>query len=266
MSAEQLIALETALNELGRLYVAARSFVPLHVAAEAELLPLTQALGARLRAALREHRFGESVIAEVAQQIATLRGEWQNRLDGVRGGPAYQRALAAWHADHTEELLELLPALIAGLAVASVTVPLYAPVSAAAGRRGGAHPFLSATAYAEKIAGCRTEGIPPETAGNAWWEAELGYVTLVEAPDSLETPAILRLEPPLAGAAVFAAAEEAAFRAYGRRLRLPFSVCVRETMTDEWWAASEPSYEEFRDALAGELTQRSFAVTVCGEG
>lgn len=263
MVAEQLIAFEAALSDLGYLCLVARTFSALRPAADADLAPRVRAIGARLRTALRQGTLDEATVAAVAGEIAGLRTHWEAALEAFHVGAAYRRALTAWQADRVDELAGLLPNLVADLVPVRVPPPLYVGISVSTGRRRpGMRPFLTAEACADRIAAYRTEGFPADVSGTAWWDTELACLRLVDDPDALETPVALRIEVASVPVPVFAGAADDRFRIYARVLKAPFSATLRDAAGDEWWEASAESYPEFRAALAAALYDRGVAVDV----
>jgi len=263
MAAEQLIALEAALGELGTLYVAARRFVALRSAAERELLPCTTRLGAALRARLRRGQFDDAAVDAAAREIAAVRADWRARLEAVRQSTVYREAVAAWEAEEADSLRRLLPQVFADVSLRAADGDLFVAVSAAAGRRRpGARPFLAATACAERIAGYRDQGVPSERAGESWWDRELAAVELVDDPDALDSPIALRFDATVLPLPTFRIAESPAFHVFGRLLRAPFTVALQRETDDEWWSAYEESYAAYRDELLGELERLGLPVEI----
>jgi len=263
VSAEQLIALQAALGELGALYVVAVSFVPLREAAEAKFLPETAALGAQLRKHLREGRMDDVAVDAAARGIAALRVHWHQQLEMLRDSVLYQESLAAWETDQSERLATLLPRLIAGIEPTESPPILFYGVSLASGRRHpGGRPFLSPEACAQKVAAYRSEGIPAEATGKEWWDTELASITFTDDPEALDSPVALRVDPAQTRTPVFLVAGESTFRIYTRVLKIPFTVTLHEEATDEWWQAFEESYQDYRVALAKHLEQDGLVIEV----
>ena len=254
VAVQELIGFEAALGELGALYVAAQGFALLRPEAEAELLPRTEEIGARLRAHLRRSGLDPTTVDSAARDIAALRDRWQKKLADLRASATYQQALAAWKAGDPHKLVDLLPQVIADLAPVMAPPPLFFGVSAAPGRRRpGTSPFLTPAACAQKIAAYRDTGVTTDARGSDWWDTELSYLDLVDDPEALESPIALRFDAAQLGAPVFAAASDPGFRVYSPVLRAPFSVVLQEEADDEWWQAYDESFAEFREALATEL-------------
>ena len=266
MSAEQLIALEAALAELGTLYAAAKGFTALQPQAEAELLPRLISLGSNLRSQLRRTQLTQDRIDAVAPDIIALRSKWRLQLESVRTSTAYQQARAALAADDQDDLAVAIPQVFAGLQCVRPAPSLYFPVSPSAGRRRpGSSPFLSAAECAERLVQLLTGGLSPEEATDEWWERDLPSIRCADAIQALETPMALRLAAADVGVAVFAADDEPSFRVFTLRLRAPFSVVLSAEATDEWWEAYDDSYRSFRTALQQELAARGHAAVVSGE-
>jgi hypothetical protein len=263
VSAEQLIALEAAVAELGTLYVIARSLAALQVQAETELLPRTISLASRLRSLVRAAKLTPGEMDSAAREILALRSQWRLELDQVRASATYQQALAALSTDRQEELATLVPRVFAGVRIAQPHPDLYFPVSPSSGRRRpGSGPFLSAADCADKIAGILAEGVMPEDAGSEWWERELPFISCAATPAALDTPISLRLAASDASVTVFAVLDEPGFRIFTPRLRRPMSVLLATAAPDEWWEAYEDSYHAFRDALQRELAGRGYSVSM----
>ncbi len=259
MSAEQLIALEAALGELGTLYIAAKRFTALRSAADADLLPSTARLGAMLRTLLRRGQFDDAAVAIAARDIARLRTHWEAELAAVRDSPAYRQALAAWEAGDAAILRRALPNILADIAPITPPPALFVGVSAASGRRRpGARPFLTAEECAEKIAGYRDHGIPCEAGGTHWWDRELATVPAADDPEALDTPIALRLDTDRLGLPVFRLRGGALYHLCCQTLRVPFSVALQADVEDEWWQAYEESYGAYRDQLRQHLQRLGF--------
>jgi hypothetical protein len=262
VSAEQLIALEAAVAELGALYAVAKGFTALHAGAETELLPRVIDLGSRLRRLVRGGHLTAEAIDSAAHEIVALGSEWRVALEQLRTSSVYQRALAALAADHQDELAQLIPQIFADLRLVRPAPTLYFPVSPSSGRRRpGSSPFLSAAACAEYIVQMLTEGIVPDSGGSEWWDTDLPFISGADAPSALDTPIALRLTGPVQ-AAVFGVIDAPSFRIFTPRLCTDTSIVLAPEATDEWWEAYEDSYRSFRDTLHQELTTRGQTVTV----
>jgi len=263
MAAEQLIALEAALAELGTLYTVGRGFTALHARAESELLPRTTALARSLRSLLRAGHLTDHAISDTASEIFALRAQWQRGLEELRGSAEYQQALKALAADEQPTLARLVPRIFAGFALATPIPDLFFGVSASSGRRRpGSSPFLSAPQCANTIVQTLADGLVPDDTGTQWWERELACISCAPTPAALDTPISLLLAVADVRVAVFRVADEASFRIFTPRLRGPFSIVLATEAVDEWWDAYEDSYRAFRDALHQELTARGHTVSL----
>jgi len=261
VSAEQLIALEAALMELGTLYAAAKSFAALHAEAEGDLLPALIALGARLRALLRAARLSADEIDRVSREILQLRSSWRGALEEVRSSASYQQALAAWAANDQATLDRLIPLIFASVRHVRPAPGIFFPVSPSSGRRRpGAAPFLSASDCADRIARLLSVGIEPDSGGSEWWERELPYVMCADSLAALETPIALQWVAPDSSLALFRVADEPTYRIFTPCLRVSLGIVLATEVTDEWWQAYDESYTSFRDALRRELATRGLEV------
>ena len=257
VSAEQLIALEAAVAELGTLYTVARGFAALQARAEAELLPQLSTLSARLRGLARTARLTDDELDAAAHQIVAVGSVWRLALEQVRASAEYERARAAFAEDRQDALAEVLPRIFAGLHVLRPVPSLYFSVSPASGRRRpGASPFLSPPECADKIVRVIAEGLTPEANGGEWWEHDLPSIACADDPAALETPIWLRLDAADVRVCVFNSHDDPGLRLYTPRLRAPMSVGLAADATDEWWEAYEESYRAFRGALEKELGAR----------
>lgn len=257
MSAEQLIALEAAQAELGRLYTVARGFAALHTRAEAELLPQLVGLGSRLRGLLRTARLTDAEIDAAAREILAVRSTWRADLEQVRTSAIYQQALAALAADRQNDLAEIIPQVFAGLRRVHPAPALYFPVSPSTGRRrSGTSPFLSAAECAERILGVLANGYEPERTGTDWWDCELPSISCADSAAALETPIALCLAASDVRVAVFTAVDEPSYQIFTPRLHASMSIVLAAEATDEWWEAYQDSYREFCAALQHELAVR----------
>src|SRR5262249_34199048 len=250
MAAEQVIALEAALAELGTLYTVSRGFTALQARAESELLLRTTTLARSLRSLLRTGHLTDHVIDETAREIFALRAEWQRGLEELRASPVYQQALTALAADEQTTLARLVPRIFADFHLATSVPDLFFGVSASSGRRRpGSSPFLSAPQCANTIVQTLEEGLAPEETGTQRWYRELACLSCADTPAALDTPISLRLAAADVRVAVFREADEASFRIFTPRLHAPFSIVLATEAVDEWWDAYEGSYRAFRDAL-----------------
>jgi hypothetical protein len=262
VSAEQLIALEAAIAELGTLYAAARSFTALQPRAEAELLPRLLSLGRQLRSLVRTVQLTEQEIERAAQEIRSIRSAWQLELERLRASPEYQRALAALAAGRQDELAQLIPHVFAGLSALRPAPDLYFPVSPSTGRRRpGFSPFLNAGECADKILCTLREGIEPSEGTGEWWETDFPAIPCAANPAALESPIALRLAAVDVEVAVFAVLDDPGLKIFTPRLRAPMSIALGSEATDEWWEAYEDSYATFREALDRELAARGHVVS-----
>lgn len=262
MSAEEIIALETAVRDLARLYESAVLFAALRQRAEEELFPRMSRLGALLRQHLRDTRLGPSQIQATAAELHELTGQWRAAIESTRADPTYTSAVSAFRSDDQDTLGQLLPRLFAGLTWTPPPAALYYPVSLAAPRRRpGAPPFLTPEAAAEKAAAYR-DGIDPIPASDAWWDQDLPFVSLGDDPTSLDAPLLLELDLGNRPLSVFTTDTELTLRVYTPRLRAPFSAYLAKEPDDEWWEAAG-SYAEFRQQLRAELAAR--AIEVAGD-
>ena len=262
MPAEQLIALEGALAELGTLYTVARTFAALQERADNTLLPRVVALGSKLRSLVRAGHLSEDALGSAAREIVTVGSEWRYELEQVHSSAVYRQALRAFAADRQGELAELIPQTFAGVRRISPAPALYFPISPSSGqRRPGSSPFLSASECADKIAQVLSEGLRPEEGGTEWWERELPFIECAETATVLETPIALRLGAAEVCVATFISTDDAGYRIFTPRLHAPMSIVLAAEATDEWWEAYEESYRAFREALQGQLQSRGYEVT-----
>ncbi len=261
VSAEQLIALEAAVAELGSLYTVARSFAALQQRAETILLPGIAALSAQLRDRVRHAHLSEDELNSVAHEIVALGSEWRCELERVHGSAVYQQALRAFAQERQDELRELLPRIFADMRVVSPAPSLYFPISPSSGRQraGGSH-FLSAEQCAEKLSEALAAGLTPDEGGAEWWECELPSIDCADTAAALESPLALRLAAADVHVAVFARVDEPTYRIFTARLRGPMSIVLAAEANDEWWEAYEESYRDFRGALQRELGARGYDV------
>jgi hypothetical protein len=263
VSAERLIALETAVAELATLYTVARGFAALRAAADATLLPKLISLGSHLRGLLRASRLNEEEVEHAARSIVALRSEWRRQLEALRAGAPYQNARAALAGNRQQELAGLIPHVLAGLSALRPAPDLYFPVSpSSAHRRPGSSPFLNVGACADKILQLLADGITPDAGDTEWWERDWPSISGATGPAALDTPISLRLAAGDIDVAVFAVLDTPAVRIFAPRLRAPMSITLAEVATDEWWEAYEDSYPVFRDALARELEARAATVSI----
>ncbi len=257
VSAEQLIALEAAIADLGTLYAAARGFTALHSRAEAELLPRLLSLGSQLRGLVRSERLSATEIERAAHDIRSVRSAWQLELEQLRASPVYQQALAAFSAGRQDELGQLLPQVFAGLSALRPAPDLYFPVSPSSGRRRpGFSPFLSAAECADKILRTLSDGIDADQGDGEWWETDCPVIVCAASPAAIESPIALRMSAADVQVAVFAVADDPELRIFTPQLRAPMSVTLASEASDEWWEAYADSYGTFRDALERELAAR----------
>lgn len=263
VAAEQLIALEAAVAELGNLYATATRFTALRQPAETALLPQLTSLGRRLRTLLRAAQLGADEIEQAAAEIHSLRSEWQARLERLRASPLYQQARGALADDRQDDLAHLLPQVLAGLSLVPSPPDLYFPVSPVReGRRRGSSPFLSVGECADRLAAILSDGIACTTDGSEWWESDWPSITCAETPAALESPIAVYLPAAhVRGVSVFSVVDEASLRIFAPRLRGPFSITLASEATDQWWEAYDESYQVFRDALQREVTARGHVVT-----
>jgi hypothetical protein len=266
MSAEQLIALEVAVAELGTLYAAAKGFTALQPRADAELLPRLISLGSSLRSRVRHAQLNPDEIDAVAEEIIALRSDWRSRLEQLRFSPVYQQTRVVLTEDRQDDLGTLIPQVFAGLQPVHPAPSLYFSVSPSSGRRRpGSSPFVSASECATRIVHLLTTGVTPEEGSDDWWERDLPSIPCADAMEGLETPIALQLAAAHIRVAVFAARDEPSFRIFTRCLRAPFSVVLAAEATDEWWEAYDDSYRSFRTALQSELAARGHTATIAGE-
>jgi hypothetical protein len=264
VSAEQLIALEAAMAELGTLYAAARSFTALRPRAEAELLPRLLSLGSELRSRVRALRLTEPDLERAAQEIRSVRSAWRLELEQLRASSEYQRALAAYTADRQDELAHQIPRVLAGLSALRAASDLYFPVSPSTGRRRpGFSPFLSAGECADRILCTLREGIEPGEGVGEWWETDFPAIACAANPAALESPIALRLAAAEVRVAVFADLDDPGLKVFTPRLRAPMSIALASEATDEWWEAYDDTYATFRTALERELAARGHVVSGC---
>jgi hypothetical protein len=265
MSAEQLIALEAAQQQLGTLYTVARTFAPLAARAEGELLPCLLALGNRLRRLLRSARLTAAQIEAAAREIQHLQEIWHAELERVHTSAVYQQAIAAYEADRQAELAELLPQIFAGTRPVPAPASLFLPMSPSTGRhRPGTSPFLSPPACAERLVAILADGYAPDEGGSAWWERDLIPIVCADHPAALGTPIALRLAQADVRVTVFSGDDETTYRLFTPRLRAALSIVLAADATDEWWEAYEDSYHEFRDSLQRELRARGHPTAIIG--
>jgi len=259
VSAEEIIALETAVRDLARLYESAVLFTGLQQRAEEELLPRMSRLGALLRQHLRDTRLGPGQIQAAAAELHQLTDQWQAAIESIRADATYTSAASAFRSDAQDTLGPLLPRLFAGLTPTTPPAALYYPVPLAAPRRRpGAPPFLTPQAAAERAAAYR-DGIEPIPVSDAWWDRELPFLSLGDDPASLDAPVLVALDVRALSLSVFTSDTELTLRVYTPRLRAPFSVYLANEPEDEWWEAMG-SYAEFRQQLCVELAARAIAV------
>jgi hypothetical protein len=262
VTAEQLIALEAALMELGKLYAVGTSFTALRDQAERELLPALLALGATLRGLHRTARLSAGAIDRASREIIRLRTAWRAALAEVRSAPAYQGALTAWAANDQVALARLIPRIFAGVSLVRPVPPIFFPVSPSSGRRRpGTAPFLSAPACVDHIAHSLSAGIEPDRSGSEWWERELPYLVCADTPSALDTPIALHWAVPNPSLALFALVDEPTYRLFTPGLQAPLNVVLAADATDEWWQAYDESYAAFREALCRELATRGLEVS-----
>jgi hypothetical protein len=266
MSAEQLIALEAALAELGTLYASAKGFTALQPRADAELLPRLIGLGSSLRSRLRHAQLNQDEIDAVAEEIVALRSDWRSQLEQLRFSSVYQQARIALAEERPDDLETLIPQVFAGLHRVQPAPSLYFSVSPSSGRRRpGSSPFVSAPECATRVVHLLTAGVTPEESTDDWWERDLPSIRCADAMEGLETPIALQLAAAHVRVAVFALHDEPSFRIFTRCLRAPFSVVLAAEATDEWWEAYDDSYRSFRTALQNELAARGHTAAVAGE-
>lgn len=262
MSAEYLIALETALAEAGELYSVAVSLLPLREEAEEKLLPRLEGIGAELRRSARGSGLTPTDIERVAAELAALRDDWLRRFDELRSSRLYRETLDARRRDDGAALARLLPRLLADLTFEEDPPPLFAPFSPVAGRRhGGSPPFLSPEECAARIAAVYDEGLRAAT-GEAWWDSDLPGIDLSADAGLLDTPIALRFDPADLPAAVFRWETTNSFRVYADRVRGRFEVVLQPHSDDEWWAAADPPWETYRDRLRELLRVRAIPSSV----
>jgi hypothetical protein len=261
VSAEQLIALEAAVAELGNLYTVARTFAALQVRAEAELLPQVEKLGGRLRRLVRREALSQAEIDKASAEVLTLRARWRTALDDVRHSAEYEQALAAYAADRQLQLVQLIPLVFASLRLIAPPAALYFPVSASSRRRRpGSSPFLSPADCAERIAAMQAGGLVPEAGEGPWWECEMPFLACGDSPSALETPIAVRVAREDMRAALFAEGGDLVYRIYTPRLQVPLTAVLATEASDEWWEAYDDSYETFRRLLREELHRRQVPV------
>jgi len=262
VSAQELIALETAMRDLARLYESALVFAALRPRAEAELLPRMNDLGSFIRGRLRAQSFDARVLQSTAEELHRLSDMWQKAIDAMRDTPEFRDAVAAFDRDDQTRLRSLLPQVFAGLVSRDFDPPTlyYALSLAAPRRRPGARPFVNAADAAARIARCQT-GIEPD-AGDAWWETALRHVTLAEDCELLDAPVALAFDLRSTNYALLSAAGEPTLRIYTPSLRAPFRVVIDREPHDDWWEAATEPYAVFRDELCALLGQHGIAATV----
>jgi hypothetical protein len=263
VEAEHLIAFEAALAELGALYVVAKDFRPLRARAESALLPASAALGSRLRRLVRQKALDEAAVDAAARDIATLRQEWRQALEGLRASDLYQSCLTAYGMQDHRQLAAWIPQLVANCDHAPTPPPLSYALSPSSGRRRpGSSPFLTPAACAAHIAGLRDDGIVADHNGTDWWETELIPLTLARDEAAFDSPLALRFAPATIGVPVFQMTGTEIFRIYAPCLRAPFEVVLQDEVDDEWWQAFAGSYASWRDALVAALETRHIAAAV----
>jgi hypothetical protein len=263
VKAEEIIALETALRDLARLYESALLFTPLRARAENDLMPQMNRIGASLRHAVRARELEPVAVETAARELHALTDGWQRALDEIRTGDIYNACVSAYVRRDQHALCQLLPQLFAGLAVMPRPhAELYYPLSVAAPRRRpGAQPFLTPAAAAESIV-CYADGIEPEDSGAGWWEETLRAVLVAEEPAALDSAVTLAVDLRARELPIFRADGEVTLRIYTPRLEAPFHVLLAREAADEWWESSAQPYAEFRDALCELLEARGIVAVV----
>ena len=262
VSAEQLIALEAAVAELGGLYATASGFTALQEPAETRLLPRLTALGRQLRHLVRSAQLTAGEVERAAAEIQSVRSEWRSQLERLRDSPLYQQARTALTDDRQEALAHLIPQVLAGLRLLPSSPDLYFPVSPSSGqRRPGSSPFLSAGECANRLVAMLNDGMAPADSGPEWWERDWPSISCADTPAALESPIALCLRATDVRVAVFSVVDEAALRIFTPLVHGPFSITLANEATDQWWEAYEDSFAAFRDALQREITARGYAVT-----
>lgn len=257
MSAEQVIALEAAMAELGALYTTARSLTALAADAERQLLPRMEALGAQLRRWVRGHSLDGTAIDTASLEVLALRSDWQARFASVRTSDDYCAAYTALAEDDQAAMARLIPRIFAGLRPIAPAPALYVPVSVSTGRRRpGTSPFLSAAEAAERVARVLHEGIEVRGEGGGEWEDDFPSLACTEDPATLDTPVAVQVGAPAAGAAVFAVGGAAMYRIFSARRLSGVAAWLATEAPDAWWEAYEVSYAVFRDALREALAAR----------
>jgi hypothetical protein len=258
------MGLEAAVAELGSLYTVARTFTALEMRAESELLPRVAALGRRLRGLVRRAQLSQADVDAASAEVLSVRAQWRAALEGVRSSAIFGRALAAFAAGEQDELARLLPLIFARLRRVHPTALLYFPLSLSTHRRRpGQNPFLGAAESAERVTEALGNGLAPEVAGSEWWERELPFLSCAETPAAFDGPLTLAADLSDAAIAVFAPEDEAAFRIFTPRLRVPMTPVLAAEASDEWWNAYAESYDRFREALRSTLAARGIEARVC---
>lgn len=262
MEAERLIAMEAALRDLSVLYPAARRFTDLRRAADDDLLPRLESLGAALRKYLRHGHLDEAAADKAAMEILALATHWRGRIDAVRRSAAYRDALAAVAADRQADLADAIPRVLDGFRIERPTPPhLCFPVSTRAqDGRTGARPFAGVDECIARIAAVAIDGFGLDPARGDWWEVELSGVRCAATPTELESPFCLRIDPSSAGLAVFADDDEPGLQVFTPRLHGPMTAVLAAESQDAWWDAYDGSYVEFRDAVRRGLEARRIPV------
>ncbi|HVM94937.1 MAG TPA: hypothetical protein VMT89_01055 [Candidatus Acidoferrales bacterium] len=256
MPAEQLIALEAAVADIGSLYAVARNFVALQQRAEAELLPQLASLSSRLRRLVRRAELNDDELDDTARQIVAFGSAWRTALAEVRASAVYQQALAAYDADRQDDLRVLIPQIYAGLRAESpprFCLP-FSPITSR--QRPGQSPFLSAEGCAAAISSVLETGMSVVGGGDEWWESELASVDGSDACKELETPIWLEIHGGEVPSAIFRVEAVGKLRAFTPCFRAPMRVGVSPEATDEWWQAYDQSYADFRIDLLQELRRR----------
>jgi hypothetical protein len=261
-TAAELVALETAMRDLARLYEHARRFTALRARAEADLLPRLNALGRQLRHELRGGEIGPTAIAAVATELHTMTEQWQAAIEALRTSRVVADAVAAYRCDDQPALAVALPHVFADLHPVPERPPvlyLSIPVVPARAHRANRRPLADAHEVAERVARL-CGGIAPAARSDTWWDAAFPAIVLGDDPTAAESSICLALDLSGATVTVFSESEAPPLCVYTPRLIVPFHAVVAGEAGDEWWAVSAQPYEQFRDAVRSELQRNRIAV------
>jgi hypothetical protein len=261
VAAEQIIALEAAVADIGSLYVVARGYAALRERAETELLPQVAALSSRLRRLVRQARLGDDELDAAAREIVAVGFTWRAALEELRTSAIYRRALAAFAADRQDDLSDLLPRVFAGLHSEAPPPHLCFPFSPSSRRRRPGHsPFVDPIECADTLTALLRDGIEPAAEGTEWWDRDLPSIDCTDASAALETPIWLQAKGSDLSVAVFRVESSPSLRLFTARLRAPMQAGLAQEASDEWWQAYEESYSTYRQVLRKELLARGVAL------